>query len=167
MGESSKHNMTPILDAKDDSPAYVYEEYFSLRDFRQHPVNEKFKSELARRMVAWADKDDSRVLINFYNSETLYEKTVHRWMETNEDLRKAHEYAKQRIAGRLMDGAITKAYSENIVKWSLPLYYDAVKELEEWRAKIGEKVDGATQVNVYMDKFPDSPKVTKRANNSE
>ena len=154
--KTAQHTTPNAEPAKSDSMKYAAEEYFSLKDFRQYPASPKFKSELARKMINWAEKDDSRVMLNFYNSEMIYETTFHRWMETSEDLRSAHAYTKQRIAGRLLDGGLTKNYSETLVKFSLPLYSESIKQLEEWRAKIGERVDGATNINVHMASFPDT-----------
>lgn len=148
---------------------YSYDSYFSMKDFRTHPVSDRFKKELAMKMVEWAQKDDSRILTKFYNQENIRDTTVQKWTETNEDLKQAHAFAKQVIAGRLLDGGLTRTYSESLIKWIMPVYSSEMKALEEWRAKLGEKVDGATQINVTMTPFPSSPKVKglKDGNRSE
>ena len=157
MAKTPKHSTPPPLDTK--SQTYVFDEYYSLKDMRMQPASEMFVAKIAHKLMEWARKKDSFIISDFYLNEDICKDTFYSWVKKHDKLKKANEYAKEMIAGRLFKGALVKDYSEGLVSKSMPIYSDTFRDYEEWRAKLGEKVDGATQINLYMEKFPSSDKV--------
>jgi hypothetical protein len=141
---------------------HKFEEFYSLKDFRQRPASDMYKDALASRLMVWADDPENVMITEFYGDEGLLRGTFFRWVETSEALKNAYGYARDKIAARLFKAGLKREFSDTLVFKALPIYSEEFKQLEEWRAKLGEKVDGATQINVYTTAFPNSDKVKPR-----
>lgn len=158
------HNSTEREDqAKKAKP---WEDYLCALSFKTKPVNEAFLDKFALDWVEAARKDTKYINIWSYPVTTagLFEDTVFKWMERNENVKSAHAYVKSLCKVRRDIGAAFRELDSSWIARTMPLYGNEYKDLEEWRNKLREKVEGANsgpQI-VVIEKYPESDKVPKK-----
>ncbi len=153
--KSKRQNSTPSKIV----PKTVYQEYYlDMFTLRQTPVSNDYLLKFALEWVNWAiTDDDALTLEGFYILKGVQQRTVDRWCDRCPELMEAHDYAMMVIGDRREKGAITRKYSEGMIKTTMCMYKIKWKELEEWRAHLSEKIANAGGMKlVEIEKFADS-----------
>lgn len=100
-----------------------WDQYLSTISWQMCPANDAFYDRLAIELVTWArEKDDAIFVEDFFDIKGIYDKDLIRFMEKNENLRKAYEMALSVIGRRRERRGLTREFAEGLVKFTMPLY---------------------------------------------
>jgi len=151
---STKKRMAPRI--VDHEKTFYNEVYRDMGSLRINHINDGYLLKFALDWVDWVldPKNDCLTLEEFYSWKRIHSTTVARWMERCEELKEAHAFVKEYLYIKRDKGAIQRKYDAGYIKYTMPNYNEDFKKLEEWRAKLSDKIGNAGNVQyVYMDKF--------------
>jgi len=139
------------------------EDYLDAFSLRMKPVTQAFIDRLAKELIEWAVYDDTaRVVTKFYIHRGIAPQTFYSWVKKHEVLGNAYALAKEAIGIRREEGALDRTFDASFVRYTMPLYSQDMKKLEEWRSSLREeKATQAPQV-VVLDKVPTTSEVPEQ-----
>lgn len=144
--KQTRQNSTPVKKNIKTVYAEYYDDMFTLR---QTPVSKDYLLKFALEWVNWAMTDeDALKLTQFYVLKGIHNFSVERWMKRCPELQRAHDWALMIIGNRREIGAIKKIYDSAMIRTTMCMYDTQWKELEEWRARLSEKIASAGGVRV-------------------
>jgi len=127
------------------------------------PVPDAFLEQLAIDLISWVEDNPQVVqLIGFLKAKGIYPNTLRDWKERNESLKNAYNWTMFTLGQRREHKALTKDFDSSFVRYTMPLFDEDYKNLEEWRAKLREANEDSGTKIVVLEKFPETKEVPKR-----
>lgn len=162
-----KSNKKAIKTTKSTTPVNrktkVVEMYKDMFFLREYPISEAFIERLAADMVEWAKKETSLKLTDFFWDMGIHNQVVYRWMEKWPILKRAWEFAGQRIASRREVGAITRKLDPGAIEKFQGMVDPEYKNFLQWKASLATtEKQGTGTVIVRMEAAPTSDRVPER-----
>lgn len=141
-------------------PTKIVTEDYDMITFKRKPVSVEYLKELAREMLEWVnnfkDEDGDAPLKHsqFLGKKGIHKYTYYRWLEACPELKFAHDHTLMIIGDNRELGGIKRRLDPNMVTKSMPMYDESWKQLEEWRAKMGDGKN-VGNITVRMEQFSD------------
>ena len=133
--EIKESNLTVQTTQKEISPIFGY--YINCLDFTSNPITNEFLKDFAIGLTNWAaDNDEALTIHGFYLEKGLCPETYKKLVATYPIIGMAHEFAMMAIGDRRERGALTYKYDAKFVMYSMPMYDEEWKKLEEWKANL-------------------------------
>lgn len=133
--EKKESNIVLQTIQKELSP--ILGHYINCLDFNTYAITYDFLKQFAIELTNWAcDNDNALVISSFYLKKGILPETYKEWIATYPILGMAHSFATAAIAGRREHGAITRKYDSKFTMFSMAMYDEEWKKLEEWKAKL-------------------------------
>lgn len=138
--------------------------YFDLQSCKMKPISQNFIDLLVERLITWADTtEDALVFEEFFMLTKINSSDYYGWLPKHENLKMAHDYAKQVIGIRREKGGLKRKLDPGMIASSMPMYSKSWKELAEWRAKLKEESQNqGNNITVVLEKIPDSKLVPEK-----
>lgn len=140
-----------------------YAHFFSNCALR--PASQPFLEQLAIDLITWLDNNPDKLqIIGFLKERGIFPATIREWTKRNESLKNAYNWAMYTLGQRREEGAIRKEFDSSFVRYTMPMFDEDFKALEEWRSKLkDENQEGGTKI-VVLEKFPETniPKAPER-----
>ena len=145
------------LDSKTETPVKLIflGEYFNIHTFKKHIITASFIESEARKLIEWANLDDSLLMQDFASRQGYRCNLYYEWVEKYEVFREAHAYALSRVGSRREIGAMTRKYAESTVQRTLGAY-NAIWAAETYKlSKMKEEIaQAAEQKVVIIERYP-------------
>lgn len=141
----------------------AYEDYRDMLSMEMKPCSSLFLERLSEDLIKWVNESPDHLKITqFFTSRGIAISNLYKWLPKSEALQEAHAYALTVLGDKRELGALKKEYDSGMVRYTMPHYDKAWKELEEWRSKLKEdKEESGTKI-VVIEKFPDTKEVPER-----
>lgn len=129
-----------------DSPtATNFTEFYSMSTFTKQVASEKWSENMARKLVAWAENEESLTLGEFYAHIGILNSDFTDLAAKYPLLGKALDYTRMLLGVRREKGMITRKYDAGSVAHMMPYYDPAWREIVAWRASL-KQPEGNTGV---------------------
>ncbi len=162
------NNTTKPNNATKETPkikTFVQEFYTDIYTFQTMPIPNHYFDKVAEEWVNYVKNNDDVLFMGEYRIKKGVAKTTfEEWTQRSANMQIARAFVKEIIAMRREKGALLRKYDASTV-FKMQYKYDADwKEMEEWRASMKERVEGASgsNITVVMERFPNSPLVPEK-----
>lgn len=127
-----------------------WHDYDCMISFKQKPVNDAFLSKFAVEWSEYALNDPDYITIWEYPvmQRGMLEETVTDWGKRNADVANALKYVRLLCKIRRDKGAAKRELDGSYVSKTMPMYCNETRDLEEWRARLSEKIAAAGGIKV-------------------
>jgi hypothetical protein len=134
-----------------------FTEFYSMSTFTKQVASEKWSEEMARKLVAWADNEDSLTLGEFYAHIGILNSDFTDLAAKYPILGKALDYTRMLLGVRREKGMITRKYDAGSVAHMMPYYDPAWREIVAWRASLKQPEGNSNQPRLQYVVIPNIP----------
>jgi len=142
--------------------------YRDMATFKERVISATKLDQMAKDFKAWADKDDSFRINDFYNSHGIPTQSFYDFVASHDNLAAALVYAKERIGSRREKGAMglfEKKLDSGMVSKTMRHYCSVTRQCEDEQAAMrvsADNSDRSVEVIITPAKNTDEVKEKKK-----
>lgn len=135
----------------------TFTEFYSMSTFTKQVASEKWSEDMARKLVAWAEDEESLTLGEFYARIGILNSDFTDLAAKYPILGKALDYTRMLLGVRREKGMITRKYDAGSVAHMMPYYDPAWREIVAWRASLKQPEGNSNQPRLQYVVIPNIP----------
>jgi hypothetical protein len=118
------------------------------------PANHQSKLRLFMELYTWANENERAYTVKqFFTMKKMDPFCVYNWLEEDPQYKTMYKATIAALAARRERKALERELDAGLVRFSMPMYCDEWKKLEEWRSKLANKVEDTGTKIVVIEKY--------------